>query len=181
MMLVNMLSVDVELDGVNLILTVEMKESNRFMVPRLAYKILIVRDSSVSFTHGGTSHTRLGHSLANSDDDSMVIVSTTDNVGRRSLDRVVRIDDVAHIGNVRVHIISFKLGYTVNVNIQTRDLDMDVLIEDVFEAAEIEHRAGAAALDMLMERLLGEESLNFSWSRGHCKCRDLKRYLMGRW
>lgn len=48
--LVNMLGVNVELDGVDLVARVEVKESNRFMVPRLAYEVSTVSKTAVRFS-----------------------------------------------------------------------------------------------------------------------------------
>lgn len=126
-------------------------------------------DFNVPICARGSSHTRLGSGLAGGDDDSMVIISAANDMGRRSLDRMLSVNDIGQGRDIGVNRVLVEGGNTVDVDVQTRDRDVDVLVEDVLETAKVEHGAGAVALDMLVEGLAGEEGLNLLGSGSHCK------------
>ena len=55
----------------------------------------------------------------------------------------------------------------MNIDVQTWDLDMNVLVENVLQSAEVEERVSVTALHVVMERCLGEELLDLLGGGSH--------------
>jgi hypothetical protein len=99
----------------------------------------------------------------------MAVISTANDMGGRSGNGLRGVNDVGQGGDVGVNIVAVEGSNTMDVDVQTGDGDVDILVEDVLETSEVEHGARAVALDVVVEGLLGEKSLDLSGGGSHCR------------